>query len=456
LAAAMDEEQTHTEPEVYEATSEEPVLALGQTYPATVSAHLTPRFPETPAQLDLNLNFVTDLALKTLSTDPHGTTGSVSERMKLGLVITETALQQLYREHLIETKGSVALHNNRYALLERGWARVFQSMSVCSYIGPAPVTLKTYTRMIVQQMRCRAPVTRTALEKTLSHLVLPENVKRTLGVVLSSRRSLFLSGPPGNGKTAMARALVNAISEPLWIPHAIEVDGQVIRVYDKNVHHAVEFPGSDVDRRWVKIQPPLVVVGGELTIESLDLTATASPRYYEAPFQLKANGGVLLVDDFGRQRCSARQLLNRWIIPLENRIDSLTLSTGKKLDIPFEQIVVFATNLTDADLTDEAFMRRMGYRLTVSRPTWQTYAEIFRHTAAEFNLTVDDKSIERLAQRYKAENRVLNACEPRDLILRALDFCHFEQQELALTDKTLALAWEGYFGTPATQPTQQE
>ncbi len=450
----MMEDETHIDSEVYETTTEAPVRALGQTSRASASAQLNPPFPETPAQLDLDLNFVTDLALKTLSTDAACTTASVSERMNLGLVITETALQRLYRENLIETKGSIALHNNRYALLDRGWARVFQSMSICSYVGPAPVTLKTYTRMIVQQMRCRAPVTRAALEKTLSHLVLPGDVKRTLGVVLSSGRSLFLSGPPGNGKTAMARALVNGIAEPLWIPYAIEVDGQVIRVFDKNVHRAVEPQEPDVDRRWVKIQPPLVVVGGELTIESLDLTATASPRYYEAPFQLKANGGVLLVDDFGRQRCSARQLLNRWIIPLENRIDSLTLSTGKKVDIPFEQIIVFATNLTDADLTDEAFMRRMGYRMTVTRPTWPIYAEIFRLTAAEFGLAVDDKSIERLVQRYKAENRVPNACEPRDLILRAVDLCHFEQQELALTDKTLALAWEGYFGTPIVQPTR--
>jgi len=444
------EEETHIETHLESEPQEATVVPLRQARSA--SAQLVPPFPETPDQLDLDLNFVTDLALKTLSTDPQGTTASVSERMRLGLVITETALQRLFRENLIETKGSIALHNNRYALLERGWARAFQSMSICSYVDAAPVTLKTYTRMITQQMRCRPPVTRAALEQTLAHLVLPEDIKRMLGVVLSSGRSLFLSGPPGNGKTAMARALVNAITEPLWIPYAIEVDGQVIRVYDKNVHVAVKYQEPDVDRRWVKIYPPLVVVGGELTIESLDLTATASPRYYEAPFQLKANGGVLLVDDFGRQRCSARQLLNRWIIPLENRMDSLTLSTGKKMDIPFEQIIVFATNLTDADLTDEAFMRRMGYRMTVTRPNWTTYAEIFRHTAAEYGLPVEEKSIERLVQRYKTEGRVANSCEPRDLILRAMDFCHFEQQPLALTDKTLALAWEGYFGAPTDQP----
>jgi predicted ATPase with chaperone activity len=425
--------------------------SLGATVVAALGRCIDPPFPETPDQLDLNLSFVADLALKTLSTDAQGTTASVSERMKLGLVITDTVLQRLYRENLIEMKGSIALHNHRYAMLERGWARVFQSISVCSYVGPAPVTPELYAKMTVSQMRNRAPVTRKALEQTLSHLVLAESAKRALGVVLSSGRSLFLSGPPGNGKTAMARALVNAIAEPLWIPYAIEVDGQVIRVFDKHVHHAVEHAESDFDRRWVKIRPPLVVVGGELTIESLDLTATESPRYYEAPFQLKANGGVLLVDDFGRQRCSASQLLNRWIIPLENRVDSLTLSTGKKIDIPFEQILVFATNLSVADLVDEAFMRRMGYRLAVTRPTWQTYTEIFHRAAAEFGLSVETKSIERLAQRYKAEGRVPNSCEPRDLILRAADLCRFEQQKLTLTDQTLALAWEGYFGTPSSR-----
>ncbi|HTS20146.1 MAG TPA: ATP-binding protein [Verrucomicrobiae bacterium] len=408
-------------------------------------------FPETPEQLDLNLGFVTDLALKTLSTDMHGTTASVSESMKLGLVITDTTLQRLYRENLIELKGSIALHNHRYGMLERGWARVSQLMSVCNYVGPAPVTLESYKRLIVDQMHSRAPVTRAVLDQTLSHLVLPDSVKRTLGVVLSSGRSLFLSGPPGNGKTAIARALVDAITEPMWIPYAIEVDGQVIRVFDKHVHRREAHTEDDFDPRWVKIRPPLLVVGGELTIESLDLVTTETPRFYEAPFQLKANGGVLLVDDFGRQRCSARQLLNRWIIPLENRVDSLTLSTGKKIDIPFEQIIVFATNLTDADLTDEAFMRRMGYRLSVSRPTWQTYTEIFRRTAADYGLTVDDRSIERLVKRYKAEDRAPNACEPRDLIVRAADLCHFAHQELTLTDEILGMAWEGYFGTLGEQ-----
>lgn len=413
------------------------------------TTHLYPPFPEEPDQLDLNLGFVADLALKTLSMDAESTTNSIAQELQLGLVITERVLNQLYRDKLIETKGTTGMHGYRYSMLERGWQRVAHLMELCSYVGPAPVSLELYTEMLVSQVRSRAPVTRPVLDSTLAHLVLPDDVRRTLGVVVSSGRSLFLSGPPGNGKTAMARALVNSIAEPIWIPYAVEVDNQVIRLFDKHVHHPVANQGDGHDLRWVKVAPPLVVVGGELTVESLDLTATESPRFYEAPFQLKANGGVLLVDDFGRQRCSPRQLLNRWIIPLENHVDALTLSTGKKVEIPFEQVVVFATNLTDADLVDAAFMRRMGYRLAVTRPTAELFTEIFRREAKAFGLTVDDALIARLLARYRAEGREPNACDPRDLILRASDLCRFEGRTMEITDEMLGLAWDGYFGKDA-------
>ncbi len=222
--------------------------------------------------------------------------------------------------------------------------------------------------MITGQVRARRPVPRAVMERALSHLLLSETTKQALRLVSSSGRSLFLSGPSGNGKTAMALALVDAILGSLWIPYAIEADGQVIRVFDSHNHQPVELPRTEFDQRWVRIRPPLVVVGGELTIQSLDITCPDTQRLYEAPFQVKANGGVLVVDDLGRQRCSARELLNRWINPLENGVDYLTLSTGKKLTMPFELTVVFATNLTGADLEDEAFLRRMGYRLTVTSP----------------------------------------------------------------------------------------
>jgi hypothetical protein len=407
----------------------------------------TPPFPHKLEDLDVSVGFLTDLALKAASLDPDCTTASVADRLRLGKVVTDIFLQRLYEQKLVDKKGTVALHNHRYAMTERGWVRVAQLMSLSTYIGAAPVSLEYYTKMLVRQIRSRPPVTKQALDEVLVELVLSDTVKRRLGVVATSGRSLFLSGPPGNGKTAMARALVNAIGGEVWIPYAIEVDSQIIRLFDKHNHYPVEQPAEeDFDHRWVKVKPPLVTVGGELTIQSLDLTATETPRYYEAPFQLKANGGVLVIDDLGRQRISAGELLNRWIVPLEYRTDYLTLSTGKKIQVPFELIVIFATNLTDVDLVDEAFMRRMGYRLYVSPPSPETYAEIFRRFAQTLGLTADERLIGRMLSRYKAEGRVLKCCDPRDLLLRALDLCKFDNQALQLTDKIMDEAWDGYFG----------
>ena len=406
----------------------------------------TPRFPVSLEELDVSAGFLTDLALKAVSLDADATTGSVGARLHLGMIVTDTVLQRLAHEQLVEKKGAVGLHHHRYGMTERGWNRVGQLMAANSYVGAAPVSLELYTEMIVSQVRSRRPVSAAALDKVLGGLVLPDVVKRRLGLVASSGRSLFLSGPPGNGKTAMARALVNAIAGSVWIPYAIEVDGQIIRVYDKHDHHPVKQPTIDYDRRWVRIKPPLVTVGGELTIQSLDLTTAESPRYYEAPFQLKANGGVLVVDDLGRQRISATELLNRWIVPLEYRSDYLTLSTGKKIVVPFEQIIIFATNLSHADLVDAAFMRRMGYRLYVEAPSPETYREIFQRYAQACNLEAPNELIDQLLERYRAENRNPSGCEPRDLIQRAIELCRFDGKEPQLTGPVLNEAWDSYFG----------
>jgi SpoVK/Ycf46/Vps4 family AAA+-type ATPase len=304
--------------------------------------------------------------------------------------------------------------------------------------------------MLMRQGRQRAPVSRRALETAMDLLVLSDGAKQTLGLVASSGRSLFLSGPSGNGKTAMARALVNAIQGDIWIPYAIEVDGQVIRVFDPHTHTPVKTTATDYDRRWVKIKPPLVVVGGELTLQSMELTATNSQRFYEAPFQLKSNGGVLLVDDLGRQRCSATELLNRWIIPLENRVDYLTLSTGKKIQVPFEQIVIFATNLTTNDLADEAFLRRMGYRLYVMTPGPDTYAAIFYRYAQSKGISVDPQVLEHIERSYGIVWRLPKSCEPRDLVDRAIEVCKYRREPIRVTVETIDMAWDSYFGAAAS------
>ncbi len=413
---------------------------------ATAADTFVPPFPQKLEDLGVHRGFLMDLALKAVSLDIDCTTSGIAARLHLGIVATETLLQDLYREKLVEMRGVVGLQNHRYAILGNGWDRLNRVMNVCSYVGPAPVSLKSYTDAIINQVRSRSPLTQHALDNALKGLVLSEGAKQTLGLVASTGRSLFLSGPAGNGKTVMARALVNAIPGDVWIPYAIEVDGQVIRVFDLHNHQTAPVTADDYDRRWIKIRPPLVVVGGELTIESMELACTDTQRFYEAPFQLKSNGGVLVVDDLGRQRCSATDLLNRWIIPLENRVDYLTLNTGKKIQVPFEQVVVFATNLTVSDLADDAFLRRMGYRLCVMPPGPDTYAEIFIRYARSRGLALDRSIFPHLERRYGMERRTPKACDPRDLVDRAIEACKFKREPVRLTKEVLDMAWDNYFG----------
>jgi MoxR-like ATPase len=405
-----------------------------------------PAFPQTMDALDLPVVHLSDLVLKAVALEPACTSSEIAARLHLGLMVTDQILQRLYRDKLVEIKGVVGNHNHRYGMLERGWAEVNRVMAISSYVGPAPVSLNAYTERLTGQIRARMPATRAALDLAMAELILSDGAKQTLGLVASSGRSLFLSGPSGNGKTAMARALVNAVQGHLWIPYAIEVDGQVIRLFDPHVHQSVKLMETDYDQRWIKIKPPLVVVGGELTIDSMELTCSVTQRFYEAPFQMKSNGGVLVVDDLGRQRCSAADLLNRWIIPLEHRVDYLTLSTGKKFQVPFEQVIVFATNLTVSDLADEAFLRRMGYRLYVMPPGPDTYAQILAAYARKRGLSVDPSLIAHLELRYGKENREPKACEPRDLIDRAIEVCKYNRENIRLTKESIDLAWDGYFG----------
>jgi len=411
-----------------------------------------PPFPERLEALDVNPGFLADLALKTVPLDSDCTTATIANRMHLGIMITEALLQRLTHDKFIEIKGVVGLHNHRYAMLDHGWQELRRLTSFCSYAGPAPVSLKSYTEMITQQVRNRPPATRQALEQAMSNLILSDYAKEIIGLVIGSGRSLFLTGPSGNGKTATARALVDALPGEIWIPYAIEVDGQVIRVFDSHNHSPIPHANDAHDRRWVRVRPPLVVVGGELTLDSLELSFTETQRFYEAPLHMKSNGGVLVVDDLGRQRCSATELLNRWIVPLEYRVDYLTLSTGKKIQVPFEQIVVFATNLDESDLEDEAFMRRMGYRLHAEAPSPETYTEIFLRYARSRGLFADETLVIQLLRRYQTEGRIPKACDPRDLIDRTIDRCRLKRLPVKLTEEGLDLVWKGYFGQPSTDP----
>jgi MoxR-like ATPase len=278
---------------------------------------------------------------------------------------------------------------------------------------------------------------------------LTTEAKQLAGLAVSSGRSLFVYGPAGNGKSSLGRQIHAALSGDYWIPHCIGVANTVIRVFDEQVHQRVEVAGERagaIDQRWVRVRRPLVIVGGELTLEFLDLIYSPTLRYYEAPPHLKANGGVFLVDDFGRERVSPQQLLNRFITPMEYQIDYFTLTTGQKIQVPLRHVLIIATNLDPALVTDPAFLRRMGYRLYLGTPTPEQYAQIFQNYAKRLGVAAAPEVIDRLLERYRAQNRDLRSCEPRDLIERARDICGFQGRALELTSEVLDLAWIGYFG----------
>ena len=408
-----------------------------------------PPLPMETADTGIAEQFLCDLALKHVAMLPEPTTTAVAERIHLPRTLTEDLLQSLYREKLIEVKMQSAIGSTRYAMLDHGWDRLARLLSVCGYVGPAPVSLRDYTHMMKLQS---IPSTTASLEivrQAFHDLILPDSLLQTLGCVINSRRSLFLTGLPGTGKTAVAERINNALDGGIWIPYAVEIDGQIIRVFDSHCHEplSAEETPTEFDHRWVLIHRPLVVVGGELTLENADLTWSEAAKFYEAPFQMKSNGGTLVIDDFGRQRVAPQDLLNRWIVPLERRVDYLALHTGKKIEVPFEQLVVFSTNLDENDLADQAFLRRMGYRARVEPPTPAAYISIFNYQASKRGIAVDKAVLDHILNKYRVERRQMKGCEPRDILDRATDICKFENQGLKLTPHIVDIAWRNYFGT---------
>lgn len=411
-----------------------------------------PPLPEELSDTGIAEGFLCDLALKHVAMVPEPTTTAVAERMHLPRTLTEDLLQKLYREKLIEVRKQSAMGSTRYAMLDHGWDRLTRLLSICGYTGAAPVSLNDYAHMMRLQSIPSDPASMDTVRQAFHDLVLPESLLQTLGCVINSRRSLFLTGLPGTGKTAVAERINGALAGGIWIPYAVEIDNQIIRVFDSHCHRVL---GDDItpveyDRRWVLIERPLVVVGGELTLENADLTWSEAAKFYEAPFQMKSNGGTLVIDDFGRQRVAPQDLLNRWIVPLERRVDYLALHTGKKIEVPFEQLVVFSTNLDEKDLADQAFLRRMGYRARVEPPTPAAYSEIFRHQAKRRGVVFDQSLLEHILTKYRIERRQMKGCEPRDLLDRATDLCLFEGNRVVLTPQVIDVAWRNYFGTSHT------
>ena len=408
-----------------------------------------PPVPEELADLGVSQTFLADLALKHAATLPEPTTASVAERLHLPRGLAEEILYLLYREKFLEMRLQSAINTTRYAMLDHGWERVMWLRSQCAYEGPAPVSLEDYSQMTRLQAIPAKPASVDAVRQVFADLVLPESLIQTLGCVINSRASLFLTGLPGVGKTAVSERINAALAGDIWIPYALEIDGRVIRIFDPHVHQVAEDEamGIEYDRRWVRISRPLIMVGGELTLKDTDLAWSESAKFYEAPFQLKSNGGTLVIDDFGRQQVAPQDLLNRWHLPLERRIDFLTLHNGQKIEVPFEQLIVFSTNLEEKNLVDEAFLRRMGYRARIDPPTPDAYIEIFERAARQRGIHVDPGCLPYVLRKYEQEQRLMKSCEPRDLLNRISDLCLYEGIKPRVTAELVDIAWKNYFGS---------
>jgi predicted ATPase with chaperone activity len=418
---------------------------------ADVAGGWAPAAPADLAGTGIAPEVLADLVLKFANASPTFTADDAARCVSLPRGVVGDLLEDLRRDKLVEILGEASPFNYRFAITDRGRTRAAHLLQICGYIGPAPVPLEAYAASLEWQLAQCAPITGARVEAALAELVLPADVVEIAGLAAAAGRSLFLYGPPGNGKTTLGHVLHGAFDGNIWIPHCIGVGSEVICVYDAQHHHAeppalAKGEAGKVDRRWVRIRRPFIVAAGEMSLDQLELAYSPGSRFYQAPMHLKANGGIFLLDDFGRQRVAPQELIKRWIFPLERGEDYLTLHTGQKMRVPFRQMLILSTNLEPRDVMDGAFLRRLGYRLRLGHPTPEQYAAIFTRYGTRCGVGVSQRVVERLLERYRAEDRPLHSCEPRDLIERARDICLYRGVPLELSDDTLDLAWKGYFG----------
>ncbi|MBN1395430.1 MAG: AAA family ATPase [Pirellulales bacterium] len=393
------------------------------------------------------------LILKFLLARGDATGREIADQIKLPFVLADELLRNLKESRLVVHRGSAPMNDFQYQLSDLGRERGRRYSQHCTYFGAAPVALTDYIASVKAQSLAGQHPTPDDLLRAFDGLLLGKSILDRLGPAISSGRGLFLFGPPGNGKTSIAERITKVFGWEIWIPRAIGVDGEIIRLFDPMNHEEVPpaagnglYDRSKIDKRWVRIRRPTIVAGGELTISQLEVTINSSTGISEAPLQLKSNCGTLVIDDFGRQRMHVNELLNRWIVPLEKRIDFLSLPNGKKIQVPFDQLVVFSTNLEPRDLVDEAFLRRIPYKIEVIDPTEEEFHRLFELMGRELEIAYSRESVDYLiSTHYRRVHRPFRFCHPRDLLLQIRNYCKYNGAQAEMSNDHFDRAVENYF-----------
>ncbi|MEO6293189.1 MAG: ATP-binding protein [Burkholderiaceae bacterium] len=417
-----------------------------------------PRAPRTPEETGLPFHFLVELVTKVLSVRGQVPLVELSAHLKLGVSVLDPLIVFMRAEKLCEVtrRGDSGTDADlSYNLTDLGRSRAAEFMSRNAYAGQAPVTLAAYCDQVEAQSVADMHITQSDMAREFNNIVVNPSVLEQLGAAMNSSRAIFVHGPAGSGKTYLAERLACLLKDAISVPYAILVDSEVVQMYDPVVHRPVDDAATathafdkrmPVDARWVRAVRPAVLTGGELTLDMLDLQYDPGTRFYQAPPHLKANNGIFIIDDLGRQRCSAVELMNRWIVPMDRRIDYLSLHTGHKFLVPFDVIVVFSSNFPPEQLADGSFLRRIGYKIHVGAMTELQYQDIFRQVCKEVDLDYSSEAFQHLLREHHyKEGRPLLACYPRDILTQLCDQAMYEDREPSLDEKALDWAWNNYF-----------